>query len=418
MDDYAANTPFSDAALLIDWENLKYSLENRGLRVSISALRDAAEKHGRLVVARAYADWQEHSGDAFNLYTSGIEPVYVPVRRQLDGDGRTRTKNSVDVKLTADCIELIHRFPTINTYILVSGDQDFIHVINTLRPYGKRTVLIGVSWSTSVRLAEQVDAMIYYDSEVSPARAEAPSTSSPPSEIKPEPDAAIRDIAAYLLSSNSLEVSEASVNTMSRLVQAIVEVTTEYRTAVPPRPLLLSQLGIELRSRASQAFSLYGRGRLTPIVATLSDRGLVMLAERGRVDWVFLPGEDVPEEEEEDTGLGVRNYWRPAQSFDEMAEAYDELGDADKTEFINILARLQNQHPFLSFNRLREGLQQSDLHVKIDAGRLLNSAQDARIIVHGEDRPWFDSSTGQSGMFKTFVLNREHPEAVQRLRRE
>jgi len=159
MNSNAGDTGQADAALLIDWENLKYSLENRGYRVSISALRDNAESHGRLVVARAYADWQEHGVDAGALYASGIEPVYVPVRRQIEDDGRTRTKNSVDVKLTADCIDLIHRFPNITTYILVSGDQDFIHVINTLRPYGKRTALIGVSWSTSIRLAEQVDAI-------------------------------------------------------------------------------------------------------------------------------------------------------------------------------------------------------------------------------------------------------------------
>jgi hypothetical protein len=65
-----------DAALLIDWENPKYSLSSKGRSVSISALRDAADNHGRLVVARAYADWQEpvHAGDAPNVCACGIAP--------------------------------------------------------------------------------------------------------------------------------------------------------------------------------------------------------------------------------------------------------------------------------------------------------------------------------------------------------
>jgi len=72
-----------DAALLIDWENLKFSLMQRGMRPNVSALRDKAESFGRVVVARAYADWQDgyHTQDPRNLYAGGIEPVYVPTRK-------------------------------------------------------------------------------------------------------------------------------------------------------------------------------------------------------------------------------------------------------------------------------------------------------------------------------------------------
>ena len=59
-----------------------------------------------------------------------------------------RIKNSVDVKMTADCIECAHSYPNINTFVLVSGDSDFLHVVNALRTMGKRVVIIGVSWST------------------------------------------------------------------------------------------------------------------------------------------------------------------------------------------------------------------------------------------------------------------------------
>ena len=130
------------------------------------------------MVAKAYADWVTRSPelrgasqfiiDPPALYAAGIEPVYVPTRLPLGSPSAmntrtTRVKNSVDVKMTADCIECAHTYPNIGTYVLVSGDSDFIHVINSLRAIGKRVIIIGVSWSTSRRLADQVDGLILYD---------------------------------------------------------------------------------------------------------------------------------------------------------------------------------------------------------------------------------------------------------------
>ena len=54
----SADVQKSDVALFIDWENIKASLDERGLKPNVSSLRETAESFGRLVVARAYADWQ------------------------------------------------------------------------------------------------------------------------------------------------------------------------------------------------------------------------------------------------------------------------------------------------------------------------------------------------------------------------
>ena len=62
--------------------------------------------------------------------------------------------------------------------MLVSGDSDFIHVINTLRAMGKRVIIIGVSWSTSRRLADQVDGLILYDVDVDPITPHEPAPTS------------------------------------------------------------------------------------------------------------------------------------------------------------------------------------------------------------------------------------------------
>ena len=134
------------------------------------------------MVGKAYADWvtrapelkgaSQFIQDPPSLYAAGIEPVYVPTRLPPGGSygsGRTiAVKNSVDVKMTADCIDTAHNFPNINTFVLVSGDSDFIHVINSLRAVGKRVLVVGVSWATSRRMADHVDGLIFYDADVDP----------------------------------------------------------------------------------------------------------------------------------------------------------------------------------------------------------------------------------------------------------
>src|SRR5438552_4424961 len=189
-----------DVALFIDWENIKASLDERGLKPNVSSMRETAESFGRLVVARAYADWQNewHQNDPQNLYSAGIEPVYVPTRLVgVNALGEQRRKNSVDVKLTADCIETYHRYPSVQTFVLASGDGDFVHVINTLRPYGKEVIAIGVSWSTTLRLSQSLDRLLYYDRDVDPIKFE-PAPLAPAAAPSPELDDTCASIVSII----------------------------------------------------------------------------------------------------------------------------------------------------------------------------------------------------------------------------
>ena len=173
-----------DVALFIDWENFKISLAAGNRNPNLSSLKEEVSNQGRVVVAKAYADWvtrapelrgaSQFINDPPSLYAAGIEPVFVPTRipstqaSTANGMRTYRVKNSVDVKMTADCIECAHSYPNIGTFVLVSGDSDFLHVVNALRTMGKQVVIIGVSWSTSRRLADQVDSLLLYDKDVDP----------------------------------------------------------------------------------------------------------------------------------------------------------------------------------------------------------------------------------------------------------
>ena len=136
-------------------------------------MKEAASAYGRVVVAKAYANWQEaqHQADPNDLYSAGIEPIYVPTRTYSGNDpvkAATRRKNSVDVKLTVDAVDYCLMNPNIRNFVLVTGDGDFIHLVNALRSRGKQVIVIGCSWSTSWQLTSTADHFIPYDVDVDP----------------------------------------------------------------------------------------------------------------------------------------------------------------------------------------------------------------------------------------------------------
>ena len=176
-------------ALFIDWENFKYSLYELGKIPQISALmRAVEERYGRPVVARAYADWEDYyhrkSFDQMNLYYAGIEPVYVPSKRSTPG--QSRIKNSVDIKMSMDCLELSFTNRHVQTFVLVTGDADFLHIANSLRSRGNRIVMVGVTGSTSHHLQALVDDLLYYDLDIEEHEVKAPDE-LPPAELPAAP---------------------------------------------------------------------------------------------------------------------------------------------------------------------------------------------------------------------------------------
>ena len=280
-----------DVALFIDWENFKISLATGHRTPNVSALKEEVSNHGRVVVAKAYADWVTRSpelrgasqfiNDPPALYAAGIEPVYVPTRLFLAGSsasssGRTtRIKNSVDVKMTADCIECAHSYPNIRTYVLVSGDSDFIHVINTLRTMGKRVIIIGVSWSTSRRLSDQVDGLILYDADVDPI--------TPP---EPIPSGNGR-VTPRTTSSSRLELAE--------VIRAIEEIVREERRA-GGTPLLTS-----IKQRLMRRFTgfdekMVGFSGFKKLMVRVAQEGNIKLVTAGLVDWATMADEPSPVE--------------------------------------------------------------------------------------------------------------------------
>ena len=359
-----------DVALFIDWENLKISLSQANLRVNLTSLRETAETFGRLVIANAYADWQDdwHQSDPENLYAAGIEPVYVPTRMVTESTGIRRRKNSVDIKLTADCVECCHNHPNIGTFILASGDGDFIHMVNTLRPYGKQVVAIGVSWSTSPRLADRVDQFLYYDKDVDPI-----------------------DTQRYR--PHGLARGAGDESELERIFEVVTDIV---RSSQHGDRALLSWIKNELIRRLHQFDETrFGFPKFKLFMREAERRGLLYIVEDGLVDWAYLPGAREAEE------LGVRS----------VAPIVEPLDEAALPAIIRFADALEARSPYVAFMYLVDQVSRAAIvpHLSRDQLMLLlNQAVDSLIFLRGT-YTLEDPLSGETKNIRTLVLNRDHP---------
>ena len=134
-------------AVLIDFENT-------GLK-PIQWLFDQISDIGRIIVKRAYADWSVARDKRDQLLELGIEPVHL---FRSSGGG----KNSSDIRLAIDAIELLHQSP-VDTFIIVSSDSDFVPLVSKLRSAGKTVIGAGREAIVSRTLVRSCDRYFYLE---------------------------------------------------------------------------------------------------------------------------------------------------------------------------------------------------------------------------------------------------------------
>ncbi len=142
-------------AVLIDYENV-------GLG-SIRWLFDQISDIGRIVVKRAYADWSAESTrrDRGQVLELGIEPVIL-FHSAASG------KNSSDIRLAIDAVDLLHGSSFIDAFVIVSADSDFVPLVTKLRSAGKSVIGAGRKAAVSSTLVASCDKYFYLDLEASP----------------------------------------------------------------------------------------------------------------------------------------------------------------------------------------------------------------------------------------------------------
>jgi uncharacterized protein (TIGR00288 family) len=144
-------------AVFVDYENLAIgarSMRKGGFKIDL-VMRRLLEK-GRIVFKRAYCDWGRYRSAVREFHLQGIELVDIP-------QSKVSGKNSADIRMVVDALDLCHMKQHVDLFALISGDSDFSPLVTKLKENDKRVIGCGIKNSTSDLLINMCDEFIYYD---------------------------------------------------------------------------------------------------------------------------------------------------------------------------------------------------------------------------------------------------------------
>jgi uncharacterized protein (TIGR00288 family) len=151
-------------AVFVDFENVAIGVRDMkwgDFEIRL-VLRRLLEK-GRIVFKRAYCDWRNYGDAVREFHTQGIELIDIP-QSKMSG------KNSADIRMVVDALDLCYSKDHIDMFALISGDSDFSPLVSKLKENNKRVIGCGVKSSTSDLLIANCDEFIYYDDLVRAAK--------------------------------------------------------------------------------------------------------------------------------------------------------------------------------------------------------------------------------------------------------
>ena len=144
-------------AVFIDLENLAQGFSNqKKTRFEIQKVLERLLEKGKLIVKKAYADWNRYQAYTAPFHEAAIELIEIPRRSQTG-------KNSADIRLVVDAMDLAWSKPHIDTFVIVSGDSDFSPLVSKLKENGRHVIGMGMKGSTSELLRDNCDEFIYYE---------------------------------------------------------------------------------------------------------------------------------------------------------------------------------------------------------------------------------------------------------------
>jgi len=144
-------------ALFCDFENIALGVRDaRYERFDIKHVLERLLLKGSIVVKKAYCDWDRYKEFKPAMHQAGFELIEIPHVKQSG-------KNSADIRLVVDALDLCYSKTHIQTFVIVSGDSDFSPLVAKLRENNKDVIGLGVKNSTSDLLIASCDEFIYYD---------------------------------------------------------------------------------------------------------------------------------------------------------------------------------------------------------------------------------------------------------------
>jgi len=152
-----AKPAINNMAVFCDFENVALGVRDaRYARFDIGKVLERLLLKGSIVVKKAYCDWERYKEFKAPMHEASFELIEIPHVR-MSG------KNSADIRLVVDALDLCYTKEHVDTFVIVSGDSDFSPLVSKLRENAKIVIGVGVKSSTSDLLIANCDEFIYYD---------------------------------------------------------------------------------------------------------------------------------------------------------------------------------------------------------------------------------------------------------------
>lgn len=148
--------------LFMDFENIVRGIEGGKTRsgpdggFDVNLVMGRLLEKGNLVVKKAYCDWTRYKAYKQALHDAAFELIDIPKKR-------ANAKNSADIRMVVDIMDLAFTKQHVDTFCLVTGDSDFSPLVSKLRENNRRVIGIGVQATVSTHLAENCDEFLYYE---------------------------------------------------------------------------------------------------------------------------------------------------------------------------------------------------------------------------------------------------------------
>ena len=162
-------TDITNMAVFCDFENVALGVADaKYAKFDIDKVLERLLLKGSIVVKKAYCDWDRYKSFKGAMHEASFELIEIPHVR-MSG------KNSADIRMVVDALDLCYTKSHVDTFVIVSGDSDFSPLVSKLRENNKTVIGVGVKNSTSDLLIANCDEFIFYDDLVreKPARKRA-----------------------------------------------------------------------------------------------------------------------------------------------------------------------------------------------------------------------------------------------------
>ena len=156
-------------ALFCDFENIALGVRDSASKVfDIRLVLERLLLKGSIVTKKAYCDWDRYKSFKPGMHEAAFELIEIP-HVKMSG------KNSADIRMVVDALDLCYTKEHIDTFVIISGDSDFSPLVSKLRENAKTVIGVGVKQSTSDLLMSNCDEFIFYD-DLAPKQSEEPAS--------------------------------------------------------------------------------------------------------------------------------------------------------------------------------------------------------------------------------------------------